>query len=579
MKPSLPRISIGQSSLVENSTANLNKNSSLTFFKQRFNPHSIKEQNFSKRIDELKSKFNIQRFVVSPANKNRESAFPQKRVQFFINQAEEEMKNQIAENRFNASSSDFLQLTQTQSFQTLPQNYAINRKMSQHEINYKAIQIKNPSRLLRQKQGQFSQSPLMTMFQQTQPSQSINMDSTLKVKKCTNTNQDPRSPFKRIVTQHIENISNLKQMLINPFMDMTDLKYTLMKGSKNNSGLTSPIKRNRMQLKRVITLNQEKLIKRLYDKCHLIEARKNYRTIHGRVKVLADSFFVRIKAPYVKVYDPKNGRMIKYYLDLSTMLNYLQNGIENWHQIVKSSIDHFYQQIDSQNTDIFQIKFKIKNNTIFPIQSKQMDQIQENFLKKSYLILKQMGISGSTIITYKNFCYQLNDETGVQIGLLEVPFQYVQEMLKYQRFQGNLTEKVGQCLELNFDEDKKVFNVSCDFEKVQTDQIGEAFFKSVSINKYFSQDSVFIPFEQNQRQFHLMLKPSTIKYVGTTGIQLDRKSTSSIHNIMTQSKDQGSSSISLNQEVLVEMKFDQLHKVSKENFVNWESHIVKFKVK
>lgn len=50
---------------------------SLTFFKQRFqNAKSMKDILESKRVETLKNKFNINRFIVSPANKNRDTAFP-----------------------------------------------------------------------------------------------------------------------------------------------------------------------------------------------------------------------------------------------------------------------------------------------------------------------------------------------------------------------------------------------------------------------------------------------------------------------------------------------------------------------
>ncbi|CDW86684.1 UNKNOWN [Stylonychia lemnae] len=637
--PSLPKLHIGQSSMKEPSQTN----TSLTFFKQRFNQHSVKELNTQKRIEDLKNKFNINRFIVSPANKNRETAFPQKRVSLICNQMLlEEERNIFKKKRpvgsidmsYQQNSQSIIQQQQQESQIGTPQQN--QKRLSQLEINHKAIQMKNPNSIIRQKRGQFFNAPLLTIHQHTRfITQGEEFQSYLHIKKCQSQDEfeKHKSPFKKIMTMKIDNISNLKQMMINPFMDMQDLKFNIVK-QKNNFGIESSASNSRRggrpRFKKSITLSnnqkvrfslkgiymsiidsdgnirqkikmdveksfkvmlfpeqelsqqifeelfykdgklqidQDKLIKNLYSRYQLNETRQNYRTICGRLVIDRQDFYVKIKQslqttqiqfrmPYVKVYDSKLGRTMILYLDLSIVLGLIQNGIDLWHQQVtfqqsneiqvKAMIDFYYNQLD-QVKDIFKNKYKIKNQKIYPIQSKTYDYMIENLSTKPYMLFKRFSTQ-IMIIIYKNFQYELNDELGTLIGKLECPIKYVNDMLKYQRFQGNLSEKVAEELIITFDDNKKAFKIECDLSKVQTEQIGEAFFKSVSINPYFIKETVSISYSQN-KTFQLLLKPAQVKYI-TNETQ-----------------------------TLLELKFDQVHNLSKQNFINWEKFIPKISPK
>ena len=97
----------------------------------------------------------------------------------------------------------------------------------------------------------------------------------------------------------------------------------------------------------------------------------------------------------------------------------------------------------------------------------------------------------------------MSDEHSQHIGKLAVPLKYVLDMLKYQRFQGNLTEKVGQELSLVYDPLKEVFTLNCNFDNIQINQIGEVFFQSIANTPYISKDSCFIQFGPN-KTYHLL---------------------------------------------------------------------------
>ena len=157
--------------------------------------------------------------------------------------------------------------------------------------------------------------------------------------------------------------------------------------------------------------------------------------------------------------------------------------------------------------DVFRSRFKVKNQQIFVIRTKTYDLMIESLNNKPYLIMKKFTNTITLTIVYKNFYYELNDEVGSLIGKLECPIKFVSEMIKYQRFQGNLTEKVAEDLKITFDDGKKAFKLECDLSKIQTEQIGEAFFKSVSINPYFIKETASIPYGQN-KTFQLLLKPA-----------------------------------------------------------------------
>ena len=55
----------------------------------------------------------------------------------------------------------------------------------------------------------------------------------------------------------------------------------------------------------------------------------------------------------------------------------------------------------------------------------------ENLNNKPYLIMKKFTNTLIITIVYKNFFYELNDETGTLIGKLECPIKYVGDMIKY----------------------------------------------------------------------------------------------------------------------------------------------------
>jgi len=116
--------------------------------------------------------------------------------------------------------------------------------------------------------------------------------------------------------------------------------------------------------------------------------------------------------------------------------------------------------------DVFRSRFKVKNQQIFVIRTKTYDLMIESLNNKPYLIMKKFTNTITLTIVYKNFYYELNDEVGSLIGKLECPIKFVSEMIKYQRFQGNLTEKVAEDLKITFDDGKKAFKLECDLSKI-----------------------------------------------------------------------------------------------------------------
>ena len=59
----------------------------------------------------------------------------------------------------------------------------------------------------------------------------------------------------------IENISNLKQMIINPFMDMQDLKFNIQKSNKVQGDSSSNSRRIQFRFKKSITLSNNQKVR------------------------------------------------------------------------------------------------------------------------------------------------------------------------------------------------------------------------------------------------------------------------------------------------------------------------------